>query len=79
MASNKDLSPGSDAFRRAIVVGLPAALAFIYASGAPQRSGTWEHPLGRVPVLDERENLDLAEAIAGGNPARRRRFTGLPG
>jgi hypothetical protein len=46
------------------VFALPAAVALFYAFGHL----TWYlgTPLGRVPVLDERENLDLAEAIFGG-------------
>lgn len=47
-----------------IAVGLPAAVALVYAlSHLNWYLGT---PLGRVPVLDERENLDLAEAIFNG-------------
>jgi hypothetical protein len=43
---------------------VPAVVALIYAFGHLNwYLGT---PLGRVPVLDERENLDLAEAIFGG-------------
>ena len=47
-----------------VVLALPAAAAFAYALGHL----TWylTTPLGRVPVLDERENLDLAAAIFGG-------------
>ena len=45
-------------------MGLPAAAALFYALGhLDWYLGT---PLGRVPVLDERENLDLAAAIFGG-------------
>jgi hypothetical protein len=45
------------------VVALPAVVALFYAFGHLKwYLGT---PLGRVPVLDERENLDLAEAIFG--------------
>jgi hypothetical protein len=50
--------------RRAVVVGLPAAVALAYALG--HLSWYLDTPLGRVPVLDERENIDLAEAIFGG-------------
>jgi hypothetical protein len=43
---------------------LPALVALAYALGHLNwYLGT---PLGRVPVLDERENMDLAEAIFGG-------------
>jgi hypothetical protein len=43
---------------------LPALAALLYAFGHLNwYLGT---PLGRVPVLDERENIDLAEAIFGG-------------
>jgi hypothetical protein len=43
---------------------LPAVVALFYAfAHLNWYLGT---PLGRVPVLDERENLDLAEAIFGG-------------
>ncbi len=48
-----------------VVIGLPAVLALAYCLGHLNwYLGT---PLGRVPVLDERENLDLAEAIFGGS------------
>jgi hypothetical protein len=56
------LQPGP--FLRRFALGLPAALAFAYALG--HLSWYLGTPLGRVPVLDERENLDLAAAIAGG-------------
>ncbi len=48
----------------ALALGIPAAAALLYALGHL----TWylATPLGRVPVLDERENIDLALAIAGG-------------
>ncbi len=60
----QESSPAPDLFRRAIVVGLPAIAALFYAFGHLNwYLGT---PLGRVPVLDERENIDLAEAIFGG-------------
>jgi hypothetical protein len=60
----KEASPAPDPFRRAIIVGVPAAAALLYAFGHLNwYLGT---PLGRVPVLDERENIDLAEAIFGG-------------
>jgi 4-amino-4-deoxy-L-arabinose transferase-like glycosyltransferase len=46
-----------------MAIALPAALALLYALGhLDWYLGT---PLGRVPVLDERENIDLANAIAG--------------
>jgi hypothetical protein len=64
MAPNKDPSQNPDSFRRGFAVALPAAVALIYALGhLGWYLGT---PLGRVPVLDERENLDLAQAIFGG-------------
>jgi len=63
-APSKDGSPARSAFPAGIVVGLPAAVALFYALGHLNwYLGT---PLGRVPVLDERENLDLAAAIFGG-------------
>ena len=43
---------------------MPAAVAFAYAFG--HLAWYLDTPLGRVPVLDERENLDLANAIFGG-------------
>lgn len=47
-----------------LALAVPASAALLYALGHL----TWYlgTPLGRVPVLDERENLDLAAAIAGG-------------
>jgi hypothetical protein len=61
---NKDPAKEPVRFPRGLAVALPAALALAYALGHLNwYLGT---PLGRVPVLDERENLDLAEAIAGG-------------
>jgi hypothetical protein len=63
-APNKEVSPARDPSRRVILIGLPALLALAYALGhLGWYLGT---PLGRVPVLDERENMDLAEAIFGG-------------
>ena len=48
-----------------MAIGIPAALALAYCLGhLVWYLGT---PLGRVPVLDERENLDLAEAIFSGS------------
>jgi 4-amino-4-deoxy-L-arabinose transferase-like glycosyltransferase len=62
---NRGTSPTPDSFRRNLAVALPAAAALAYALGhLDWYLGT---PLGRVPVLDERENLDLAAAIAGGS------------
>jgi 4-amino-4-deoxy-L-arabinose transferase-like glycosyltransferase len=62
---NRGTSPTPDSFRRNLAVALPAAVALAYALGhLDWYLGT---PLGRVPVLDERENLDLAAAIAGGS------------
>src|ERR1022692_4452670 len=64
MAPNTDFSQKPDPFRRGIAVALPAAIALIYALGHLNwYLGT---PLGRVPVLDERENIDLAGAVFGG-------------
>lgn len=64
MAPNTDPPKEPDAFRRGIAVALPAALALAYVLGhLDWYLGT---PLGRVPVLDERENLDLAQSIFGG-------------
>jgi hypothetical protein len=62
---NKEVSPAPGGLRRGLVVGLPAAVALIYAFGHLNwYLGT---PLGQVPVLDQRENIDLAEAIFGGS------------
>jgi len=64
MAPNKDSSPKTRSFPRVIAAALPVAIALAYALGhLDWYLGT---PLGRVPVLDERENVDLAEAILGG-------------
>jgi 4-amino-4-deoxy-L-arabinose transferase-like glycosyltransferase len=61
---NRGISPTPDPFRRGLAAALPAVVALAYALGhLGWYLGT---PLGRVPVLDERENLDLAAAIAGG-------------
>jgi dolichyl-phosphate-mannose-protein mannosyltransferase len=61
---SKDVLPAPDPIRRGIIVALPAFVALAYALGhLDWYLGT---PLGRVPVLDERENIDLAEAIFGG-------------
>jgi len=66
-APTKDSPKSPDWYRRAIPVGLPVAVALFYALGHLNwYLGT---PLGRVPVLDERENLDLASAIFGGTLA----------
>ena len=63
-AAKREMSPAPDPIRRALLVGLPAVVALAYAlAHLNWYLGT---PLGRVPVLDERENLDLAEAIFGG-------------
>ena len=62
---NTGVSPAPGPSRRGLAVALPAAVALAYALGhLDWYLGT---PLGRVPVLDERENLDLAAAIAGGS------------
>jgi hypothetical protein len=54
-------SPAPEPYRRALIMGLPAAVALAYALGHLNwYLGT---PLGMTPVLDERENLDLANAI----------------
>jgi hypothetical protein len=61
-----------------VVLALPAAAALAYGLGHL----TWylTTPLGRVPVLDERENLDLAAAIFGGSsPACGPRASRPPG
>jgi hypothetical protein len=58
----------SEAFRRATLAGFVAIVALYYALGHLNwYLGT---PLGRVPVLDERENIDLANAIFGGTLPR---------
>jgi Dolichyl-phosphate-mannose-protein mannosyltransferase len=55
-------APGS--YRHAVVIVLPVVVALFYALGHLNwYLGT---PLGRVPVLDERENMDLANAIFSG-------------
>jgi hypothetical protein len=47
-----------------MAIAVPAAVALLYAlAHLNWYLGT---PLGRVPVLDERENIDLANAISGG-------------
>jgi hypothetical protein len=58
------LSTQSEGFRRATVVGLSVLVALYYGLG--HLNWYFGTPLGRVPVLDERENLDLASAILGG-------------
>jgi len=64
IAPIKDFPQRPGSARRAVAVALPAAAALAYALGHLNwYLGT---PLGRVPVLDERENIDLAEAIFGG-------------
>ena len=58
------MNPGAHSARsRTLALAVPAAVALFYALGHL----TWYlgTPLGRVPVLDERENIDLALAIAG--------------
>lgn len=63
-SSLRDSSSQAGPRLRRIAVALPAALAFGYAlAHLDWYLGT---PLGRVPVLDERENLDLAGALFGG-------------
>ena len=60
---NPESPPAS---RRALVaVGLPAVVALAY--GLAHLNWYLGTPLGRVPVLDERENLDLAAAIVNGS------------
>jgi hypothetical protein len=49
------------------VLALPTVAALAYALG--HLGWYLATPLGRVPVLDERENLDLANAIFGGQLA----------
>ena len=51
-------------FRSFWPVAVPVIVAFVYAFG--HLGWYLDTPLGRVPVLDERENLALAEAIAHG-------------
>ncbi len=59
-----ETSPAPDPFRGLLIVGIPCLAALVYGFGHLNwYLGT---PLGRVPVLDERENIDLAEAIFGG-------------
>jgi hypothetical protein len=61
---SKEVSLAPGVPQRAILIGLAAAAGLAYALGhLGWYLGT---PLGRVPVLDERENIDLAEAIFGG-------------
>ncbi|HEY4988614.1 MAG TPA: hypothetical protein VII09_02350, partial [Opitutaceae bacterium] len=63
-APNTAGSPAPELLRNGLAVGLPAVLALLYALGHLNwYMGT---PLGRVPVLDERENIDLANAIFNG-------------
>jgi Dolichyl-phosphate-mannose-protein mannosyltransferase len=60
----KAFPPAPGPYRKAVVLWLPALAAASYALlHLNWYLGT---PLGRVPVLDERENLDLANAIFGG-------------
>jgi 4-amino-4-deoxy-L-arabinose transferase-like glycosyltransferase len=61
---NRGTSPTPDSFNRGLAAALPAVVALAYALG--HLDWYLSTPLGRVPVLDERENLDLAAAIAGG-------------
>ncbi len=61
---NQESSPAPHPLGRGIVIGLPAAVALAYALG--HLNWYLTTPLGRVPVLDERENIDMAEAIFGG-------------
>ena len=61
---NRGISPTPDPFRRGLAAALPAVVALAYALG--HLNWYLATPLGRVPVLDERENLDLAAAIAAG-------------
>jgi hypothetical protein len=66
-APHRDTTEKTGALLRHVAIALPAVLGFAYALGhLGWYLGT---PLGRVPVLDERENLDLAAAIAGGTLA----------
>jgi 4-amino-4-deoxy-L-arabinose transferase-like glycosyltransferase len=63
-AMHTALSPAPAARYRALAVGLPALAALFY--GLAHLNWYLGTPLGRVPVLDERENIDLANAIFGG-------------
>ena len=64
MAPNTDSPQAPAPPRRGAAVALAGAVALGYAlAHLDWYLGT---PLGRVPVLDERENIDLAEAIIGG-------------
>jgi hypothetical protein len=60
---NTGSSPTPDPIHRGLAAALPAVVALAYALG--HLDWYLATPLGRVPVLDERENLDLAAAIAG--------------
>ena len=64
-ARTTDRPPKPDVPQRGVEVALPAIAALAYGLG--QLAWYLGTPLGRVPVLDERENLDLATAIAGGS------------
>ena len=67
-SSLRDSSPQAGLRLRRVAVALPAALALGYAlAHLGWYLGT---PLGRVPVLDERENIDLAGALFGGTLPR---------
>ena len=60
----KEVFPARESFRQGAAIALPGLVALLYALGHLNwYLGT---PLGRVPVLDERENMDLAAAIFGG-------------
>src|ERR1019366_10411373 len=66
-APSKDSPPASDSSKRRLAVALAALAALAY--GHAHLNWYLGTPLGRVPVLDERENLDLANAIAAGGGA----------
>ena len=69
-APSKDSPPASDSSKRLLAIALPALVALAYGLGHLNwYLGT---PLGRVPVLDERENLDLAAATVASARTHRR-------
>lgn len=61
-APNKDMPAAPVLPAGRLVIALSASLALAYGLG--HLNWYLDTPLGRVPVLDERENLDLAASIA---------------